>query len=124
MDADELPAPAKDLADVERDHAALVRKVDRKLRADKSASAMDRLAARVESINVFPETRPAHYGLAWGVGTGRMSSEIEAALCAMAPAVFARHTMRIATTLGGQAVRDIYAAWRDAAIDEMATKAA
>ena len=44
---------------------------------------------------------------------------MEAALRDMAPTAFARAAMRIAKEHGGKAVRDIYEAWREVALDAM-----
>lgn len=119
VDTDALPAPLADPAEVEAKLVKVVRAGDRKLKADPLATAMDRLWARVEAVHAFCETRPAHYALAWGVQTGRLSSEMEAALRDMAPTAFARAAMRIAKEHGGKAVRDIYEAWRELALAAM-----
>ena len=116
VDAEPLPAPKPTAAEVERQVIALIRKVDRKLRADSLATAMDRLGARVEAVNAFEATRPAHYALAWAIDTGRFSSEMEGATRGRAPTAFARAALKIAHDLGGHAVREIYEAWRDIAL--------
>ena len=117
--AERAPTP-KTAAAVEAELTADIRSVTRRA---KSLSVNQRLAARAETLIGCDASHPAHYALAWAISTGRLSSEMRAALLAMPARAFARAALKIAADLGGSGVSGIYEAWRALAIDQFQTSA-
>jgi len=112
VEAERAPTP-KTAAEVEAELTADIRSVGRRSR---SLSVNQRLAARAEALIGCDASRPAHYALVWAISTGRLSSEMVAALLAMSARAFARAALKIAADVGGHGVSTIYAAWRSLAI--------
>ena len=109
IDAERAPAPV-DVAAELRKVASEARRIDR-LAAKYGTSRAQHATERVGALLASELTRPAHYGLTWGVSTGRFSSEMDEALRTMPSATLAREAARIAEQHKKAAVRDVYQAW-------------
>ena len=91
-----------------------IRSLDRRVAKGRWMSRVQHTAERVEVLGASPVTSPAHQGLAWGLETGRLSSEMEEALRTMPAMALVRLAAKIATEHGTAPLRDAYEAWRSA----------
>lgn len=101
---DELKGVAKDVAWSDK-HAA-------KFSLSLSEHALHRVKQIAQRVDWADAVRPSAYPLAWGLETGRASTEFEAKLVALKPAEFVKIARDIAAM--GANVYDTWDAWKRA----------
>jgi hypothetical protein len=95
--------------------AKWIRRADKlcaKYQSSLMTKASDRIAALDCVLSYAEPCRAAAYPVAWGVDTGRASTEFVAALVALSPVKFAQIACDIATQ--SLCVRDAWDAWKTA----------